>query len=184
MKFPNWLKALAAGALLLGGAVLIMAPASTDDPPADTGRNGNAGGVAITDTIRTDPVPCFGAAAIVFAISATTGIDSATVLQVSQDNSHYFLPSQDGAASTRVNLSGYSGLDSLRNGPHTMVATYSVGDGGGGVSDVLVPFPYRYARLKVRNKSGTTITGLKVTAATIYTGASRSDFQTAYTTTW
>jgi len=182
MRFPNWLKSVSAAALLLGGAILLMAPSNTDDPPPDTGGNGNVGGTP-PDTIRTSSVACFGASMIVFAVSATTGRDSAVVLQVSQDNVKFFLASQENNSATAA-LVGYAGQDSLVNGPHTYVAYY-VGAGGGGSNDVVLPFPYRYARLRIWKKTGTTITGLKVTAVATYTNSDAPrERESAYATTW
>ena len=168
-----WQTLILAGLLIASVAHAEVLP---DDPPLDPGQSvGGTTTISGSDTLRTAAIQPFGATTVVFAIKATTGKDSATVVLVSQDGTKYFTPAQD--FGTALVKTGYAGGDSLNNGPHTFVVSCNDGKS-------TIPLPYRYMKLKVYGTVGTTITGLSVIAQPVYAMGGSQEFKNVYGETW
>ena len=156
-------------------ALVTMAPSVTDTGDDRTPTAEGGGGLVIVggaDTAYyTGAWQVYGAEAVTFSISGTTGKDSAIVPYVSQDAIHWFASGQDGSFLSFTN--GAAG-DSLINGPHTAVLTAK------DASTLRIPIPYRYAKLKVYGSTGTVITGLKIVGKPL----GGEQFNNVYSTSW
>jgi hypothetical protein len=198
MNFKRIAAAVGVGALLAltltggatAGAIRDLTP-TTSGPTLPEGGVGSNTNLVGSDTLRTYALKVLGAHEVVYSIKATTGIDSAIVVQVSQDSTHWFAVNlgttgggggTSGAgvgtitANSNQDAAAYQSIDgvsadSLRNGPKTLVVYgCDMGTAGAmvavpaGASPTLLPMPHRYMRLKIYGKVGKTITGLAISA--------------------
>lgn len=149
----------------------------------------NTSNIAVGDSLKTSAVRCFGASKIVWTIYAATGQDTMTIVQVSQDSTHWFradaspldvpLYAQSYSSSTRGITAA---ADSLNKGPRTLVlSVFDVNSGTPDAGILGAVIVHRYARLWVRAKYVLPLTGLKITCRVIYSpGSKESDFSEAY----
>lgn len=185
---------IAMGLLIAFIAAMVLMGSGINDGggPGEGGPNGSGGGTtsttALADSVRTSAVKCFGAEQIVWTIKATTGQDTVTIVQVSQDSTHWHradaapLDLQQYAVGYAAGTQGTAVItagDSLNKGPFTITLRVADKTAGSVVNGAQIP--HRYARLFVQNRYLHPITGLHLTCRVMYgPGANADDYANAY----